>query len=69
MNKFIHLHKTFYNSGISGRPITDAELEEWKALTQQLAEYMDYRGDKTMAASFLIQEQDAERMIINRKFS
>mgnify|MGYP003451226030 CR=1 FL=1 len=67
MNNFIRLHKLFDESGISGRPITDAELEEWKTLTEKLADYMDWRGDKTMANSFRLENQGVRRMIGNRK--
>ncbi len=66
MNNFIRLHKLFNESGIKGRPITDQELRDLKTLTEELAEYMDWRGDKTMAFSFRLENQAVCRMISAR---
>lgn len=67
MNNFIRLHKLFNESGIKGRPITDQELRDLKVLTEELADYMDWRGDKTMALSFRIENQAVCRMISARE--
>lgn len=63
MNQFIRLHKLFNESGIKGPPISDQQLRDFKVLTKDLAEYMDWRGDKTMADSFRHENESIQRMI------
>jgi hypothetical protein len=67
MNNIIRLHKLFNESGIKGRPISDQELKVLKTLFDELADYMDWRGDKTMAHSFRVENQGVQRMIDARK--
>lgn len=68
MNRITILHKLFNESGIKGRPISDQELRDFKALLEEMADYMDWRGDKTMANSFRFENEAVKRMIEARKY-
>lgn len=67
MQKLTTLHKLFAESGIKGRPIDDQELVDLKVRLEELAEYMDWRGDRTMAHSLIVETESVKRMIAARK--
>lgn len=62
------LQKKFDKSGISGNPIiTDKELKELYSGLLLISDYMDDRGDKTMANALFADAQYVNRMILARK--
>lgn len=67
MQRLTELHKLFAESGIKGRPIGDQELRDLKVRLEELTEYMDWRGDRTMAHSFILETESVKRMIAARK--
>lgn len=67
MNRLTELHKLFNESGFKGRPISDQELRDLKASFEEMADYMDWRGDRTMANSFRLENEAVKRMIEARK--
>lgn len=62
------LEQKFYKSGTPGNPvITDKELEELYSGLLLISDYMDDRGDKTMANALFSDAQYVNRMILARK--
>jgi len=66
MNKFIELHNLYKKAGIGERPITDDELKELQIILKELGDYMEWRGDRTMALSFRVECESVNSLIINR---
>jgi len=57
----------FSNSGVGGTPtITDAELREYIDGLEDLARFMDDRGDKSMAFVMRIEQEGPERCLYFR---
>jgi len=73
MNRYIYLSEKFQKSGMSdgkggNHPIiSDKELEEYSDLLWDLAQYMVFRKDSTMASALRLENEQVERMICARK--
>ena len=62
------LKRRFDNTGIGGCPIiTDHELKEFLALTEELVRVCEDIGMRPLATWFSIDRDGIERMIENRK--
>ena len=67
MNKFIKLHDLYKNSGIKGPVITLDELRELQIFLKDLADYMGYRNDTTMAGAFWTEYESVRSVVIHRE--
>jgi hypothetical protein len=73
MNRFVYLAEKFQYTGLpdgNGSQhaiISDKELLEYSDFLWDLAQYMIFRNDSTMAKSLRVEHEQVERMIRARK--
>lgn len=61
------LQEKFANSGVKGEIISDRELHTLYKKLKNLADYFDDRGDKSLHFVFMIEADEVERVINERK--
>ncbi len=73
MNRYVYLAEKFQKTGLSDGKggnypiISDKELEEYADFLWDLAQYMVFRKDSTMASALRLENEQVERMIRARK--